>query len=456
MAIYNWYDQSGLQARYRKQYVDCVRQFAPAFEYLPKTVLRADELTGEDIVTQFNTAYACKFWLESSTFYDGNNQVFNNWGLTLDDQLRVTVEINHFTAQTGLRKPEEGDLIALKMGTALSIYNDNNKGYEIFRIVGINPKRDFYKFGTMYLYEIFCDRYTFAGEHFSTALTSYKINEIATADLGDGTVINDFNDEGISAFNEQTSSFVTTGPVSTYVEEDPFKVDSVSMTSNLIPLSAAYSYFQFEQLVYSGLAGEVINSISTSHGTASPNVFTSNNNGKFSNYSIFNGAIDSFIDSGNKAHTSIKTLATWVRFTKFDDKYDYYAFGVKEDGHNLFVGVDKQGQVFAGFGDQYIGHDNKIKQFAGIGANVWYRFVLTYNSAIKQAIVYINNVKVIKFACNAPSSISANNLFIGALNNSGVAYPVPCIVDEFITHKQYWTGDMVANDWNNGYGRIKT
>lgn len=429
---------------------------APAFEYLPKTVVRLDELTGEDIVTQFNTAYSCKFWLESSNFYEGNNQVFNNWGLSLDDQLKVTVEINHFTAQTGLRKPEEGDLIALKMGTSLSIYNDNNKGYEIFRITGINPKRDFYKFGTMYLYEIFCDRYTFAGEHFSTALTSYKINDIISEELGDGITIEDFNNNGVQAFDEQTSSAITSGPVSTYVDDDPFKVGSVNLNNNLISISAAHSYFQFEQLVYSGLAGEVINSVSTSHGTASPNVFTSNNNGKFSNYAMFNGESNSYINSGVKVSANIKTLAFWVRFTKFDSKYDYYAFGLKEDGHNLFVGVDKQGQVFAGYGDQYIGHDNKIKQFAGVGANVWYRFVLTYNSAIKQALVYINNVKVIKFVCNAIPTLSSNNMFIGALNNSGTAYPIPCIVDEFITHTQYWNNDMIVNDWSNGYGRIKT
>lgn len=138
---------------------EIVSIFGRSFQYLPKTLVKSDNIFGEDTLKAFNSSTAITMLIENYEGYSGNGDVFSRFGLTIDDRLTLQVQQNNFDTIIG-SSPEIGDLI----------YYPVSK--QLFEINYVRLDDSFYQFvdGNM-SYKIECALLKYSHETLNTGIT---------------------------------------------------------------------------------------------------------------------------------------------------------------------------------------------------------------------------------------------------------------------------------------------
>ena len=83
--------------------------------YLPRTLVREDELFGEDrSPSRFSTGREIEMLVESVDGFEGDGEVFSRFGLEIKDNVSLLVARKRFEkefADLGFLSPREGDLL---------------------------------------------------------------------------------------------------------------------------------------------------------------------------------------------------------------------------------------------------------------------------------------------------------------------------------------------------------
>ena len=83
--------------------------------YLPRTLVREDELFGEDrSPSRFSTGREIEMLVESVDGFEGDGEVFGRFGLEIKDNVSLLVARRRFEkefADLGYTAPREGDLL---------------------------------------------------------------------------------------------------------------------------------------------------------------------------------------------------------------------------------------------------------------------------------------------------------------------------------------------------------
>lgn len=115
------------------------------FYYIPRTLVKEDTLFHEDIMSSFDTHYEIEGYVDSFENYGGMNLDFvSEMGLTIDDEINITVSQDAFRQLTGMDMPKEGDLIYWDIGKAL------------FEIRFNEDELQFYPLGTQVSFKLKC------------------------------------------------------------------------------------------------------------------------------------------------------------------------------------------------------------------------------------------------------------------------------------------------------------
>jgi len=236
MGKFDFFTHKGTQKLYRRQFRQILKRYGfPVYYITKKESGSSDRLYGEDIGLSFDKALPIKLFLETFEFYDGENQTFNQYLSILDDNLRWKVDIETFKEATGMDFPAEGDLIALALSPSLSVVEANQKAYEIFEIKGVNPRSDFYQFGTFFSHVLNCLRFEYNHQRFNTGIPEIDIiNEITDKPkeniIGDNDYIDELNVEGVEQFNPLTGKIEDGNvPVVEESECNPLKPEPVEV-----------------------------------------------------------------------------------------------------------------------------------------------------------------------------------------------------------------------------------
>ncbi len=239
MSKFNFFTHQGTQKLYRKQFCKVIKRYGIPCYYIKKEESGSlDKLYGEDHAMIYRDIFQLKLYLETFEFYDGQHQGFNSFLSVLDDSLRFKVDIESFKEATKMDYPEEGDLIAIGLSPALKIVDPNNKAYEIFSIIGVNRRSDFYAFGTFFSHVLECNRFEYNHQIFLTgiegidALNQINDNEDIAKQIGDNDIIDEININGIEAFNPITGKIEESGkPV---VEDNPCNPFEVTKNEEVV------------------------------------------------------------------------------------------------------------------------------------------------------------------------------------------------------------------------------
>lgn len=449
--VFNFYRSERTQALYRKIHRKATKTFGVPCKYLPLTASGlVDHLLGEDPAGAFNDAIDVKLMLENVEFYEGQNQQFDRYGLNLQDEMHFSCEIDYFTEQTSLVKPQEGDVIAFMLGDANIKWNPNFKGYELYKVTGVQPKQKFFQFGTLYVYDLFCEKFTYSGEDFATGddIIDSAAGAMAEAaeNAGDNAAIEAADINGPEYFDNVDGEFKYNPGVTKYDPQDPLNPGTNDITS-MWSLDEMLHHFRFEGTAYSSGDG-VVDSADSEDGVAVGS-FTAEASGwgNVGRCAILTGT--QYVETGIYPSVSTPTMAFWVKFTTLATDA---VIGVDGSDAGFYLGLDEDGNIAAGFGDGSCGN-GEHNVLAGCIPGAWYRFVLTYSVEEEIARVYINGRFMTQFTATFASA-SSIALSIGAYDDgAGPDNPIAARIASFSIGERHWTADDVAFDWNASRGR---
>lgn len=128
------------------------------FKYLPRTLVNEDKLFGEDRESEFNEAVTVEMYVDSYENFGGQGDLISKFGLDIIDTFDLTVSKKRFKEETGLERPNEGDLI----------YFDISK--TLFKIDFVEDESPFFQAGKLYAYDLKCSTFDFSHETFDTGI----------------------------------------------------------------------------------------------------------------------------------------------------------------------------------------------------------------------------------------------------------------------------------------------
>jgi hypothetical protein len=144
--------------------VETIRAMGRDMIYIPREYLNRDIIFGEDPISQFKNAYTIEMYIQNVTAFGGQMNIINKFGINITD--RVTLQLSKtrfeqeiYTKNSSLRTPREGDLI----------YFPFNKS--IFEINYVEDKIPFFQFGTLNVYTLTCELFTYSFETIETGVT---------------------------------------------------------------------------------------------------------------------------------------------------------------------------------------------------------------------------------------------------------------------------------------------
>ena len=154
--------------------------------YIPRTLVKEDLVLGEDVLSQFDTAYEIEMYVKSSDNFGGSDDAISKFGLDIRDELILIVHAESFKFATAMTLPLEGDLI----------YFPLSKG--LFEIKFVEDEQPFYQVGKNYVFELTCELFQYSEEKIDTGTdadkvereTAYAVDLVLTAG-GTGTYIVD-------------------------------------------------------------------------------------------------------------------------------------------------------------------------------------------------------------------------------------------------------------------------
>ena len=125
-------------------------------KYLPRTAVAEDTLFGEDGLSLFDEIVNLKMYLEDHTVFGGSGDMFANFGLEVDDTIKLKIQQNHIVEMLSGELPEVGDLLQFAFSK------------DIFEISFVEDEEIFYFAGGQTTYTLSAKRFEYSGEQIAT------------------------------------------------------------------------------------------------------------------------------------------------------------------------------------------------------------------------------------------------------------------------------------------------
>lgn len=138
--------------------------------YMPREFVNPDLLFGEDVQSKFNKAWKFAAYLNSFESYSGANTFFSKFGMTVNDEITISINPNLFKHQCNGKEPIEGDLVYFAMDNSL------------FEITWVEPYDPFYQVGKNAIRRITAQKWIYSGEEVKPELQRNEGIEIPEFD----------------------------------------------------------------------------------------------------------------------------------------------------------------------------------------------------------------------------------------------------------------------------------
>lgn len=126
--------------------------------YLPREFQKLDLMFGEDPTNKFTKAWKFATYLESFDGYQGDNTMFTKFGISVNDEVNLSINPHLFKYQTNNTEPMIGDLIYFPMDRSL------------FEINWVQPYDPFYQLGQNAQRKITAQKFIYSGEELNPTL----------------------------------------------------------------------------------------------------------------------------------------------------------------------------------------------------------------------------------------------------------------------------------------------
>jgi len=149
--------------------------------YIPRTLVKEDELFGEDTLSKFDDAYLIEMYFENVEGYEGEKEIMSKFGLQMNEDVTFVVArrrfeqlVSHDSNLIVKTRPNEGDLVYFP------------KVKKIFEISFVDHDDPFYQVHNVPAFKLKCKTFEYSGEDIDTGIS--EIDAIETANSLDQLV----------------------------------------------------------------------------------------------------------------------------------------------------------------------------------------------------------------------------------------------------------------------------
>jgi hypothetical protein len=162
---YFTYAVQGEQDLHESLVIEQIKMFGKDVYYIPRTLVKEDQLFGEDTLSQFNGAFAIEAYIANTSGFGGDGELYSKFGLRITDQMEFVISRKRFTEavdnNTALiieGRPNEGDLIWFPLAKKL------------FQINFVEYESPFYEFGKNFVWNLKTEIFEYSDEKLDTGV----------------------------------------------------------------------------------------------------------------------------------------------------------------------------------------------------------------------------------------------------------------------------------------------
>ena len=175
----NVYFNTGTQSEqnlYEDLMIEQLKIYGQDVFYIPRTLVKEDELLGEDVLSKFGDAYQVEMYFENVEGYEGEKEIMSKFGLQMNEDVTFVVSRRRFeqlvSTDSNLivkSRPNEGDLI----------YFDKVK--KMFEISFVDHDDPFYQVHNIPAFKLKCKTFQYSGEDLVTGIAEIDAIEDANS-----------------------------------------------------------------------------------------------------------------------------------------------------------------------------------------------------------------------------------------------------------------------------------
>lgn len=199
------------QHLYEDLIIEQLKIYGQDVYYIPRTLVKEDNLLGEDVLSKFGDAYQIEMYFENVEGYEGEKEIMSKFGLQMNEDATFVVAKRRFeqlvSGDANLivkTRPNEGDLV---------YFPKVNKMFEISFVDHDDP---FYQVHNVPAYKLKVKTFEYSSEDINTGIA--EIDAIET-------------DNSMDAGNHQLSMEDGTGAILSetghYIVLESYKVDTI-------------------------------------------------------------------------------------------------------------------------------------------------------------------------------------------------------------------------------------
>ena len=169
--------------------------------YIPRTLVKEDELFGEDTLSKFDDAYQIEMYFENVEGYEGEKEIMSKFGLQMNEDVTFVVArrrfeqlVSHDSNLIVKTRPNEGDLVYFP------------KVKKIFEISFVDHDDPFYQVHNVPAFKLKCKTFEYSGEDIDTGIS--EIDAIETANSLDQLVYQLSLEDGTGSVLTETGDYI--------------------------------------------------------------------------------------------------------------------------------------------------------------------------------------------------------------------------------------------------------
>ena len=162
------------QNLYEDLMIEQLKIYGQEVFYIPRTLVKEDELFGEDTLSKFGDAYIIEMYFDNIEGYEGEKEIMSKFGLQMNEDVTFVVArrrfeqlVSHDSNLIVKTRPNEGDLVYFP------------KVNKIFEISFVDHDDPFYQVHNVPAFKLKCKTFEYGGEDIDTGIT--EIDAIETA-----------------------------------------------------------------------------------------------------------------------------------------------------------------------------------------------------------------------------------------------------------------------------------
>lgn len=144
---------------------ECIQIGGADFIYLPRTIVKLDELYREDYLSKFEKNYVIEMYIQNYEAFEGDGALISKFGFNLGDRLTLVVSRERFESIVGKVLPVEGDLILYPTSRSL------------FEVKYVDDKNPLFPLGTRQFFTLTCEVFKYSNETIDTGTEADEVQD---------------------------------------------------------------------------------------------------------------------------------------------------------------------------------------------------------------------------------------------------------------------------------------